>query len=298
MKKQTELLRKKYYVYKFLNKNNVVVYVGKTTDLYYCILTHRYLDDQVTTIKYIECKSEAEMIWKKIYYTNLYYNSLSKNINDVYQGGQIEDINLADNWKPYFIGNKILCDDMYIIEHYNKYVINVPPYNYKSLIHILEHKKLNNIGKDKYSLSQKWFATHKDDGIVDQLRKNVCNYFRNLVPCCKENSLNNNLWTTYLEFKNFIKGKGYTKAFVAVNSLPNNDYTNRVYLAYLANSFYPVGKQADFQISEEQYALMELLQFMFQSALSINKEIWIYIPSSRMRNLLTQWIDNKNNIVL
>ena len=39
----------------------------------------------------------------------------------------------------------------------------------------------------------------------------------------------------------------------------------------------------------------ELLQFIFKSALSKGSEIWIYIPSIRMRNLLKQWI-NKNSL--
>lgn len=32
------------------------------------------------------------------------------------------------------------------------------------------------------------------------------------------------------------------------------------------------------------------MQFMFQSALIHGKEIWIYIPSIRMRTLLKKWI--------
>jgi hypothetical protein len=32
---------------------------------------------------------------------------------------------------------------------------------------------------------------------------------------------------------------------------------------------------------------------MFKSALSRSKEIWIYIPSIRMRNLLKQWIKQR-----
>lgn len=49
--------------------------------------------------------------------------------------------------------------------------------------------------------------------------------------------------------------------------------------------------QNNFEITEDQYALTELLQFMFKSALSNGKDIWIYIPSKRMRNLLKTWIE-------
>ena len=69
------------------------------------------------------------------------------------------------------------------------------------------------------------------------------------------------------------------------------NYSDRIYLAYLANNFYPATIQNTFDISEDQYALSELLQFMFKSALSNGNEIWIYIPSKRMRNLLIEWIE-------
>ena len=50
--------------------------------------------------------------------------------------------------------------------------------------------------------------------------------------------------------------------------------------------------QNNYEITENQYALTKLLQFMFKSALSKGNEIWIYIPSKRMRNLLNSWIEN------
>ena len=33
-----------------------------------------------------------------------------------------------------------------------------------------------------------------------------------------------------------------------------------------------------------------MLQFIWRSAIRDGKEIWVYIPSIRMRNLLKQWI--------
>lgn len=89
---------RKYYVYRFLNKDNVITYVGRTVDLYKRFLQHDHLTDEVSKIEYIECDSEAEMAWKEVYYINLYYNELSTNISDVYLGGQMKDIGLDDKW--------------------------------------------------------------------------------------------------------------------------------------------------------------------------------------------------------
>ena len=281
---------RKYYVYRFLNKDNIITYVGRTVDLYKRFLQHDHLTDEVSKIEYIECDSEAEMAWKEIYYINLYYNELTTNISDVYLGGKMKDIGLNDKWINYKYQYQLKNKEFGTLEKYKKYVIEVPNYNYKNLIHIVEHEKLNAIGSDKYAITQKWFNDHRYDGLVDQLRKCVVNFFRNLTPKGKSNSTHNNLWTTYEEFEETIKGKGFGRAFVGLSSNTEKDYSDRIYLAYLANNFYPASIQNNFEVDENQYALTKLLQFMFKSALSKGEEIWIYIPSKRIRNLLEEWI--------
>ena len=278
---------RKYYVYRFSNKQNVIVYVGRTGNLHQRFLQHEHLTDDIKKIEYIECDSEAEMAWKEIYYINLYYNDLSTNISDVYLNGKMKDIGLNDKWRRYKYDHQLENKDIGLLERYNKHVIEVPDYDYKSLIHIIDHEKLNAIGKDKFAISQKWFNNHKYDGLVHKLRRNTTNFFRNITS----SSTTDNLWTTYEAFKEDIKGKGFAKSFTNLGVDSEKNYSDRIYLAYLANNFYPATIQNTFDISEDQYALSELLQFMFKSALSNGNEIWIYIPSKRMRNLLIKWIE-------
>ena len=278
---------RKYYVYRFSNKQNVIVYVGRTGNLHQRFLQHEHLTDDIKKIEYIECDSEAEMAWKEIYYINLYYNDLSTNISDVYLNGKMKDIGLNDKWRRYKYDHQLENKDIGLLERCNKHVIEVPDYDYKSLIHIIDHEKLNAIGKDKFAISQKWFNNHKYDGLVDKLRRNTTNFFRNITS----SSTTDNLWTTYEAFKEDIKGKGFAKSFTNLGVDSEKNYSDRIYLAYLANNFYPATIQNTFDISEDQYALSELLQFMFKSALSNGNEIWIYIPSKRMRNLLIEWIE-------
>ena len=47
-------------------------------------------------------------------------------------------------------------------------------------------------------------------------------------------------------------------------------------------------------VDEDGYALSEMLQFIWRSAIRDGKEIWIYVPSIRMRGLLERWIDEKS----
>ena len=47
-------------------------------------------------------------------------------------------------------------------------------------------------------------------------------------------------------------------------------------------------------VDEDGFALSEMLQFIWRSAIREGKDIWVYIPSIRMRNLLKQWIRNNS----
>ena len=44
------------------------------------------------------------------------------------------------------------------------------------------------------------------------------------------------------------------------------------------------------EVNEDGYALSEMLQFLWRSGIREGKHITVYIPSSRMRHLLKNWI--------
>ena len=76
---EIENMNNKFYVYRFINKDENIVYVGKTIDLKTRFRQHEYLTDDIIKIEYIECASEADMTWKEIYYINLYKNKDTTN---------------------------------------------------------------------------------------------------------------------------------------------------------------------------------------------------------------------------
>jgi hypothetical protein len=45
-------------------------------------------------------------------------------------------------------------------------------------------------------------------------------------------------------------------------------------------------------INEDEWALSELIQWLFRSAIRQKEEIELYIPSERMRKLLIEWLNN------
>ena len=68
--------------------------------------------------------------------------------------------------------------------------------------------------------------------------------------------------------------------------LQSHILVNRYLNPFVKNFFTSNGIDVD----EEGYALSEMLQFIWRSAIRDGKEIWIYIPSIRMRTLLKKWI--------
>lgn len=282
-------MEQQYYVYRFKNKDSIILYVGRTTNLYQRFKQHEHLTEDVKTIEYIECTSEAEMIWKEIYYINLFYNELSTNISDVYHGGKIKDIGLNDFWKRYSIKPipPKINDYKISLDIYNQFLGSIPKYKYKELIHILDNYKMNEIGKEQNAISEKWINTNQN--LLPKLKNNVANYFCNIAKSHSSEVL----WTTY--DKESLKGKGYTKGFVELHNYSSQKgaYIDRTSLAYLANVYYPV-KMTKKEITDNQFALFNILNFIFQSGLYYGLPINIYIPSKRMRSLLEEWINKQN----
>ena len=169
-------------------------------------------------------------------------------------------------------------------------------YDYSKLIHILDNEKLNRIGDLDYSLSSAWYERNINEPvIIRNLKNNLYNYFRNICSGVSKD----NIWTTFKEYRHKLKGQGYSKGFIPVNSRATNEYKDRTNIAYPVNRFLnPYVKNFfisnNIKIDESGWALSEMLQFIWRSAIREGKEINVYIPSRRMRKLLMQWIkENK-----
>lgn len=162
----------------------------------------------------------------------------------------------------------------------------------KKLIKICDIYKLNKIGNEKSALSVTWFenATEND---LQKLKNNTYNFFRNIVDLHS----NKVLWTTFKESRDAIKGKGYAKSFISLNIRATNQFLDRIAIAYLANRYLnPLIKNFfsnnKIEINDDKFALSELIQFIFRSAIRNDKEILVYLPSKRMRKILQEWIDS------
>lgn len=176
-----------------------------------------------------------------------------------------------------------------------EYVSRLP-----ELIDILQHDRMNLIGKDSHALSDSWFGKSPKKSVkrgriapdADIVRKNLLNYYNHICKVPAEQRM----WTTFKKRKVKLDGNGLAKGFVVLNTCATNDYRHKTALAYCANLFVNVGCKNYFlkhgvKVDEDLYALSTMLQWIWRSAIRDGKPINIYIPSKRMRDLLTAWIE-------
>lgn len=157
-------------------------------------------------------------------------------------------------------------------------------------IHIIEGR-INDIGDNRTALSLSWF--NKGGVKVIQLKKNLSNVYNNLW---RGQAADERMWGTFNKGYNLIKGKGYSKSFLSFNTKATNKYRDKHYLVYAVNIFMNVNEKKFYNmhgidVDEDAYALSIMVQWIWRSAIRDEEEIYIYIPSKRMRDILKEWMN-------
>lgn len=168
--------------------------------------------------------------------------------------------------------------------------------NYGELIHVLENEKLNSIGEFKTNLSFTWYKKNKNTPIMRKLKNNAYNFYRHITSSRQDDFY----WTTFKDYERELASKGFMKRFLPINTRSTNSYKDCRSVAYLVNRYlHPTVKNfftsRDVEVDEDGYALSEMLQFIWRSAIREYKPITVYVPSSRMRSLLLKWIEENSN---
>lgn len=171
----------------------------------------------------------------------------------------------------------------------------------KNLIHICDNEKLNKIGSAyrdasnrlvESALSKSWYE-RADKESIKVLVNNCVNFFVNYT---KGKGVQK-MWTCFKANKKLFKNNFIpVKGWIELNARATNDYGDRNSLVYpinrYLNPFYIFFfEKKNIFLDQDGYALSELIQWIFRSAIRNDKEIWLYIPSQRMRTLLTDWLN-------
>ena len=192
--------------------------------------------------------------------------------------------------------------DMYNVAYTKKSIVNGELVDYieqkdnlDKLILLDDGHKINKIGIGKNDLSKSWYIKHKDD--IKTLQNNIYNYVSNLAPMLANTKVKSKdiIWTTFKDYKAKLSGKGYSRSFIPCNSRSTNEYMDRFVVVYPINVFVnPIivkfFEANGVKINQDDYALSEMIQFIYRSRIRQNKPIYCYIPSLRMRQLLYNYI--------
>lgn len=212
--------------------------------------------------------------------------------------------------KPYFELNHLEYDKMYIggdnPDNFRVYSDPQPSpaYDYSGLIQIEDRSRMNEIGDDPYALSKRWYQ-HATDAQLRLLHDKTLSFFRSTAKTPSRQ----NMWTTFKSsgwgdydeaderWEEMIADMGYKKGFVSCSIRGTNNYRHKTALAYLVNryQFVPVKHMFTWngiEPNDDFFALSEMIQWVWRSAIRDGKQIQAYIPSSRMRGLLQQWIED------
>jgi excinuclease UvrABC nuclease subunit len=112
------MLISKSYIYRFLDSQKKIIYVGKTNNLDKRYIQHfnknGHLSKEcyrsVWKIEYIKVDSELNALLLETYYINKYRPKYNK-LNKTYRATSIDNVNLKEikeNWKTYKIVNQSL----------------------------------------------------------------------------------------------------------------------------------------------------------------------------------------------
>lgn len=200
-----------------------------------------------------------------------------------------------------------------------------------ALINLVEDDKLNSIGEDYFALSStktkkpvvsdappvkedfddyqdylKNISKYESQTVAnnkkllsaidtnDVLRKNLKNVMENVWGA----KSGDRYFTCLSANKSNISNTRYNKNWIAFSTKAVNNLSHTHHVAFLMNVFMmpyikEVCNNGDYTVDEDLVSLSHLVQFMFRSALRNNEPINIYVPSSRMRDLLKDYLEGK-----
>ena len=165
----------------------------------------------------------------------------------------------------------------------------------KSLVKILSGTVINLIGDNEHSFSVSWYKNKfSKSEISTQLRKNLLNVSKKRLT---HNAQKDIMWTTFKKNSDALYNEKLKEHnLIAHNIRATNEFRDKKSLIYLVNRRYnPVIYQwfieKGIKIDEKEFSLGEMTQWIWRAQIRDGLPIEIYIPSSRMRKLLIEWLD-------
>jgi hypothetical protein len=170
-----------------------------------------------------------------------------------------------------------------------------------NLIEVYTSKSAEEIGFHKYELTNNWYDRKDNAELIKSLHGSM-RYF------ATSNKAKNKdiMWTCYKKHNDMLSAKGFKNNFVPCNSRATNEFSSRHYIAYMINRYmnpaikdFLRGFSTDspelLDMFEDMWAVSELIQFVYRSAIRNGEKIKLYLPSKRMSDSLRLFINNYGN---
>lgn len=170
----------------------------------------------------------------------------------------------------------------------------------RSNLEIISNRKLDKLQRlQRMTAFSKRWMTNIEPPRLDEYRAII----RSNVVKHKVNS-SNIFWTTYKEHRTRLEGQGYTNCFLSLNLRSTNNYKDKDFCVYAANLHDNLTglnyiKSLGVEITQEEkdiFCLSNLIQFMFRGSIRDGKPMKILILSKRVRMLLEQWLNSKEEV--
>lgn len=139
------------------------------------------------------------------------------------------------------------------------------------------------IFNNKYALTKSWLNEEDNINLTKSL---LVNYIINIKKL-KSNQL---YWCTFTDKQKMLQNKGYIKSYIPMNC---NIDLKRNNLIFAANPYFNTFTRAAIKnkINNDKFAINVVLTWIIGVA-DINKEIEIFILSSRVSDLLKDWLNS------
>lgn len=156
-------------------------------------------------------------------------------------------------------------------------------------LYVLTGGKINDTGEELNSYSSSWLKSRTPAQLI-AIERAARNVLQNVFGVRGTTTM----WSCVKSHLTNLSPRGFKRAFVACNVRATNEYKDKVHLAYLRNIYSqpPVVQYfhaKGIMVNQDCYALSELLQWIFRSAIREQQDVKLYLPSKRMHQLLHGW---------
>lgn len=186
------------------------------------------------------------------------------------------------------------------------------------MIHIVDDPKLNLIGEPRSALSKSWWEReykhytsvcectghdHKNNPVYADTAESRATLFYKAKSALysylrykyKSTGAQQKLWGCYAFMDKPLRRDGLAKSYLVFNASAMNEYGNRHILAYMVNTFMPrevlrFYREIGYPGTDEEFAITNMLQWIWRSAIRNGQPVELYLPSARMRRILQNWM--------